>query len=192
MQRLFIGISLPDLLRERLAALRGGLKEARWVGPETYHVTLRFLGEIDEDVAADVDSALITIDAPAVPITLRGLGRFGSSDKLRTLYAGVTPSPELLLLHGRIEAACRRAGLAPETRHYHPHITLARFRRVTDPRAEEMIAANADWTGGMFVADHFTLFRSHLSQSGAWYQELASYPLGGQSSLDGGPLPKAY
>lgn len=186
MLRLFVGINLPQDIRDHLAGLRGGLPGARWVGPETYHVTLRFIGPVDEDVATDLAHALGAIQAPAVPVSLHGLGRFGGNDGARALWAGVTPTPELLLLHNRVESACRSCDLAPELRHYHPHVTLARFRRPATGRTDEMVAANADWTGGTFVAGHFTLFRSHLLQQGAWYEAVKDYP------LDGGTLPDAY
>lgn len=85
MIRLFVGLALPDAVRDRLATLQNGVPGARWVPPETFHVTLRFVGEIDEDVAADLDAELATLSAPAVPVRLRGLSRFGDKRGARAL-----------------------------------------------------------------------------------------------------------
>lgn len=179
MIRLFVGLALPDAVRDRLATLQNGVPGARWVPPETFHVTLRFVGEIDEDVAADLDAELATLSAPAVPVRLRGLGRFGDKRGARALWVGVEPVPELLHLHGKVESACVRAGLDAASRRYVPHVTLARFGKPGGPRVDEVVAANGDWDGGAFVAGHVVLYRSLLGHDGATYEALAEYPLDG-------------
>lgn len=180
MIRLFVGLGLPDAAASRIATLQNGVPGAKWVPRENLHVTLRFIGEVDEDIAADLDTALAEIQAPAPVVSLRGLGRFGDKRKVRLLWVGVDPVPALLLLRDKVEAAGLRAGLEPEGRRFKPHVTIARFAsaRPGGSRADEVVAANGDWDGGTFSPPAFTLYRSHLGHEGAHYEALRDYPLG--------------
>ena len=126
--RLFLALSLPEPLRERLAALCTGLPGARWVAPENLHLTLRFIGEVDGSQARDLDAALAQVRAARLAVTLAGVDRFGSGRKLRALWVGVEPNPELDRLYRKLDHAVRDAGLAPEGRKFKPHVTLARFK----------------------------------------------------------------
>lgn len=127
MIRLFTALGLPGELRARLTALQGGIDAARWVAPHNLHITLRFIGEVAEDRAHDVVAALNEIHTGAVPVTVSGAGRFGSSDRTRALWAGVERSDALVALHEKIDRALIGVGLPPEGRKYTPRITLARF-----------------------------------------------------------------
>ena len=127
MLRLFVGIEFPPELKLRLSLLCTGVAGARWVDAGNFHLTLRFIGEIAEDVAADVDEALARIKAPRFTLQLAGTGVFGGN-RPRALWVGAERSPELVRLHDRIEQALIRAGLEPEGRKYAPHVTLARLR----------------------------------------------------------------
>ncbi len=113
MLRLFVGIGLPPEHRLALSVICLGLHGARWVDPGNYHVTVRFIGEVDEGTASDVDAALTGVRSPAFPLSVEAVDVFGS-DKPRTLYAGVGKSPPLALLHERVEHALMRAGLEPK------------------------------------------------------------------------------
>lgn len=184
MIRLFIGLPLPQALRDTLRTAQGGLHGARWVDPEDFHITLRFVGEIDENIAADLDEALRTLHLAPLGITLHGLGRFGSHGSgggsrkgVRVLWAGVTPTPELSHLQSKIETTCRRVGLEPETGKFQPHVTLATFHPPGGPHVDTLVAANAIWPIGQYTADHFCLFRSHLGRTSPHYEVLAEYPL---------------
>lgn len=181
MLRLFVGIALPADLRDRLARLQHGVPGAKWVAPENLHLTLRFIGEVDEDVAEDIDRQLATVRCPAFPCEVGGMGRFGGNGGARVLWVGVTPDPGLVHLRDRVEKACVRAGLEPEGRKYKPHVTLARFKGKAPPRADEVVAANTGWRGGTFTPDHFTLYRSILGHEGPAYSVLAEYPLAAAS-----------
>ena len=128
MRRLFVAIALPDGVRERLAAVQGGLDGARWVDPENLHLTLRFVGEVDEGVAEDLASALAGLRALAFPLELVGIGHFEKRGRPSALWVGVAPNPALDRLYHRVEATARRAGLPLEGRKFMPHITLARCR----------------------------------------------------------------
>ncbi len=175
--RLFVGIDIPDAIRETLHAFQNGLRGARWVAVENLHLTLRFIGEVARQEAEEIDRALSTIDASPIDITLKDAGAFGSGNRARVLWAGVVRSLELTELKSRIDGVLTQIGIPPDDRKFAPHITLARFRnepaRAVDQRAAEM----APLISGQFIARHFVLFESMLGSSGAHYERAAIYPM---------------
>ncbi|MDA0787039.1 MAG: RNA 2',3'-cyclic phosphodiesterase [Proteobacteria bacterium] len=178
MIRLFVGIGLPDGLGERLAGLRGQIPGARWEPPENHHITLRFIGEVNEDTAIDIDSALARVDAPAFEIAMQGVGHFESRGQVRSLWAGVARDPALDHLHARVETACQRAGLAAEGRKFHPHVTLARCRDTRAARIAGFLIDHGGFRAAAFPVGSFALYSSTLGHGGAVYNREADYPLG--------------
>ena len=126
MPRLFSAIEIPRPLAERLTLLRAGLTGARWIDPENYHLTLRFIGDVDGSTAREFAEALGGIEAPPFELRLNGLGSFGGH-KPRAIFAGIAPSDGLDALRRANERAAREAGLPPEGRNFKPHVTLARL-----------------------------------------------------------------
>ena len=179
MMRLFVALPLPERVRDRLAGLAGGVPGARWEPPENYHITLRFIGEVDEGMAQDIDEEQDYTAEPNFPVTLEGIGTFGRGDKSRALWAGVAASDPLRHLRDKIESAVVRAGLAPEERKFQPHVTLARLKEAASERVGRFVAERALFREGPFMADRFVLYESTLGKSGSVYTELQSYPLGG-------------
>ncbi len=179
MIRLFAALALPDAVRERLALVRAPLPGARWVPPENMHVTLRFIGEVEPPTAAEIDDVLSRIAAPPFDIRLAGLGTFGSRGRVRTLWAGVEISEPLARLQAKIEAACVRAGLPPERRKFHAHVTLARCKDVREAPASEFIATHNGFNMPALPIDTFVLYSSRTGRSGAVYSPEAVYPLEG-------------
>ncbi len=178
MIRLFVGLALSETLCMRLAGLGGGVPGARWVRPENFHLSLRFIGDIEEGVAEDVDSAIGAVAAPAFSLEPRGVGVFGKTSKARALWAGIAPNPALLHLQAKVEAAIARAGLAVETRRFSPHITVARLKRAPTGRVEQFVADHADFHAEPFPVEQFYLYSSFLSSAGAIYRREAAYDLG--------------
>lgn len=179
MIRLFAALALPEAVRQRLALVRAPLPGARWVPPENMHVTLRFIGEVEPPVATDIDALLSRIIAPAFDIRLAELGTFSSRGRARALWAGVEKSEPLDHLQAKIEAVCVNAGLPPESRKFHPHITLARCRNVPEAPAAEFVATYGGFGLPPVQAAAFTLLSSHMGRSGAVYTSEAVYPLVG-------------
>ncbi|WP_372422009.1 RNA 2',3'-cyclic phosphodiesterase [Salinarimonas chemoclinalis] len=177
MPRLFVGLEIPEDVVATLAACRGGLPGARWVEPENYHVTLRFIGDVDEDVAEDV-YALLAERRPRAPveIVLDGLGCFGG-DKPHAVFATVHASEALVALHDEAERLVRRAGLAPERRRFTPHVTLARLRRVPPRDVAAWIAARAPFERLAFSAERIAVFSAREQTGGGPYVVEAAYPL---------------
>ncbi|HUT49608.1 MAG TPA: RNA 2',3'-cyclic phosphodiesterase [Alphaproteobacteria bacterium] len=177
MLRLFVAIELPESLRERLALLCGGVPGARWLSPETMHLTLRFIGDVQEAALGDIDAALAGIHVPGFEIMLDGIGVFGNGARPRAIWAGVARNPPLEHLHGKIESALVRTGLPPEGRKFTPHVTLGRAKAANPGRVGDFVAAHNPFQAGPFKALGFTLFSSFLSHSGAIHTPEAVYRL---------------
>src|SRR5215468_1617102 len=122
--RLFVGLALPEDVRWQLSLLCSGLPNVRWAPADNFHVTLRFIGEVDGGVMQDIDASLVGIRAPGFEMSLAGVGFFGNGSNIRVVWAGVDKSPPLQHLRDKVESAVVRAGLPPERQKFNPHITL--------------------------------------------------------------------
>lgn len=178
MLRLFVGLSIPDDIAQRLEMLANGMPGARWVEPENMHITLRFIGEVSQADAEDIDNELRRTVANPVTYNITSMDTFGQGRKAHALYAGVTFSPEMELLQTRVEAAVVRAGQPRETRKFKPHVTLARLKSVPEVGLLSFIQANNLFRAGPILADQFVLYESRMGNGGSVYLPLAEYPLG--------------
>jgi RNA 2',3'-cyclic 3'-phosphodiesterase len=176
MLRLFVGIGFPPELKLRLSLLCSGIPKARWVDPGNLHLTLRFIGEIAEDIAADVDEALARLRARRFALQIAGTGVFGG-DRPRNLWVGVERSPELVALRDKIEHALTRTGLPPEPRKFAPHVTLARLHNPPLDKLAEFLAAHAGFRAEPLPVDVFSLIASYPTKAGSVYEDQADYPL---------------
>lgn len=179
MIRLFVAIPLPELVRTQLTMLQSGLQGARWIKPDNIHLTLRFIGEVRNDLASEVDRALSDIAAPAFELELGGIGSFARGKQPHALWAGVAKSEPLLRLQAKIESALVRTGLEAEERKFSSHITIARLKEMRPNRVEAWVADHGAFKTASFPVDRFALFSSFLKPEGALYIEEASYPLEG-------------
>ena len=183
MLRLFVGIEFSPELKLRLSLLETALTGARWIDPGNLHLTLRFIGEVTEDRAADVDEAMAELTARRFPLQLAGTGVFGGN-KPHTLWVGAERGPDLVALHDKIERALIRIGLAPEPRRFAPHVTLARLRHPDPEKLAEWLSYNALATSAEFPVEAFHLYSSRSSSNkgasdGSIYAIEEDYPLGG-------------
>ncbi len=177
MLRLFVGIGFPPELKLRLSLLCAGVVGAKWVDPGNFHLTLRFIGEIGEDIAADIDDALSRVRARRFALQLAGTGVFGSGGGPRSLWAGVERSPQLVALRDKIEQALIRAGLPPEPRKFAPHVTLARLRNPALDGLRDFLAAQAGFRADPLPVEMFSLIASFQTKAGSVYEDQADYPL---------------
>jgi RNA 2',3'-cyclic 3'-phosphodiesterase len=176
MLRLFVGIGFPPELKLRLSLLCSGLPGAKWVDPGNFHLTLRFIGEIGEDAAVDIDDALSQLRARRFTLQIAGTGAFGGA-KPRNLWAGVERSPELAGLRDKVEQALIRVGLSPEPRRFSPHVTLARLRDPPLDKLRDFLVAHARFRADPFRVEGFSLIASFQTKSGSVYEDQADYPL---------------
>jgi RNA 2',3'-cyclic 3'-phosphodiesterase len=176
MPRIFTALEVPRSVALGLSLLKGGLPGARWIDAENYHITLRFIGDIDDRRADDLADALDRVEVAPFAVKVRGLGVFGS--KLpHSLVAHVEPDPRMLDLHAAIERLCQRLSLPGDPRRFQPHITLARLKNT---RAEDA-ALYLTQRGLVAVPDYqaarFVLMSSRDSVGGGPYAIEAAYPL---------------
>jgi 2'-5' RNA ligase len=177
MPRLFAAVEIPQETAVELEFLRGGVDGARWIDRENYHITVRFIGDVDGHTADAVCTAFDNVDADAFTLELTGVGAFGG-DKPRTIWAGVAANPGLSHLHSSVEGACRRAGLAPESRKFSPHVTLARLRNGGGAQSvQRFITRNNLYRSRPFPVDRFVLMSSRPSRGGGPYVVEEEFPL---------------
>ena len=177
MIRLFAAVEIPTEIGEELQAAQRGLEGARWRPLEALHVTLRFFGEVQESVAADLDTELARITCPPFDLSLEGAGSFGEGHKARAVWAGVAESEPLRQLAARCEASARRVGLAPENRRYKPHVTLAYLKRADAQKTFDWVGRHNLMRSPPFRVTWFGLWSSWLSPQGSRYELEREYPL---------------
>jgi len=179
--RLFAALAIPDSVAAQLLALQDDMPGARWRSRENLHVTLRFYGEVQEPVAAEIDETLQAIARRTDDFELRikGVGAFGGADPT-ALIAKVAASPQLEKLAADCERAARRLGLKPETRNFTPHVTLAYltgYAALADVHSFER--QHALLAPAPFRAGRFGLYSSWLRKNAPGIYRLeADYPLG--------------
>jgi 2'-5' RNA ligase len=178
MPRLFTGLEIPPDVSRDLASYRGGLPGARWVDPENYHITLRFIGDIDHATARDIFSMLADGRRRGpVTVTFDSLASFGG-ERPRAVFARAVPTNDLQDLQQEQELLVRRVGLPPEKRKFHPHVTLARLRDASPIDVAGYIATRGQFPKLAFTAERFVLFSARDSVGGGPYVVEAAYPLG--------------
>ena len=177
MPRLFTGLEIPSDLAHELATLRGGLSGARWIDEENYHITLRFIGDIDHATARDIFYELGQIRRKSFEVAIEGLSTFGG-DKPRAIVARARPAAPLVELQAEQERMIRRTGIPPEPRKFTPHVTLARLRQASTAAVADYLAARGFISSLRFEAKRFVLFSSRDSVGGGPYVVEAAYPLG--------------
>lgn len=183
MPRLFTAIEVPKSIGMMLSALRGGIHGARWIDPENYHLTLRFIGDVDERTANEVADMLDMVERPAFNVTLTGLDQFGGR-KPRAIFAAVQPSPSLVELQAEHERMMQRIGLPAEGRRFTPHVTLARLRDASVIEVADYLSTRGGFRPVTIPVSRFVLYSSRASQGGGPYIVEADYPLRGRAGLE--------
>ena len=176
MPRLFVGLELPDDVAMQLQMLKGGIHGARWIDPSDYHVTLRFIGDIDDARALEVEQRLGEVRAETFELRLSGVDWFGGR-KPHSVFARVEPEPRLLRLREAVERACQKAGMEPDGRRFVPHVTLARCRGADMHEVRRFVSAHGLFSAGPFPVDRFTLFSARPSRGGGPYVTERTWPL---------------
>jgi RNA 2',3'-cyclic 3'-phosphodiesterase len=191
--RIFIGIDLAPEVRARIArfveGVQGFAPDARWVPPESLHITLKFIGEQTPEQVEAITERLRRIEGSAFEIRAGGYGFFPTAKAPRVFWIGIHAGPELAALAGSIDAGVAELGIPREDRPYSPHLTLARaggrsgspkWRKGDGPNAifavlEKRLAAMAEPDFGKMSAHEFILYQSQLSPGGSKYTKLRSF-----------------
>ena len=176
MPRLFTGLEVPREIGMALSLFRGGLPGARWIDPENYHITLRFIGDIDDRLAHDIASLLDGMRRRSFEVRFGALQAFGGK-KPRAIVATVEPVPALIELQAEHERLMQRLGLGPDGRKFTPHVTLARLRDSKSYDVAEYLSSRGPVFGSSFRVSRFVLFSAKASVGGGPYVVEADYPL---------------
>ena len=177
MRRLFAAVEVPPEIGEGLVRRQQGLPGARWRPSDTLHITLRFFGSTAESAARDLDAELAVISAAPFELDLQGVGSFGEGQDVHAVWAGVGESEPLRRLAARCETAARRAGIKPELRNYHPHVTLAYLKRPDPTRVGAWLQGHNLLKSPPFRVTWFGLYSSWPTSEGSRYELEQEYPL---------------
>jgi RNA 2',3'-cyclic 3'-phosphodiesterase len=193
--RLFIALDIDDAIRERIARFMDGISpfapDARWVTPESLHVTLKFIGEEPDDSVDRIRRALESVAADTTEIDFRGFGFFPTAKSARVFWIGMDAGPQLAALAAAIDNATATLGSPKEDRTFSPHLTLARSRGGSGaPRSlstdkpnrafellQEKLASRPAPEFGTMTPREFFLYQSQLSPKGSKYTKLAAFEL---------------
>lgn len=178
MPRLFVAIDLPDDLVDAFSTLEDASLDARWTPPEQFHLTLRFIGAVDEDKAQVIAEKLSQIDSPPFEVSGEGLDVFPSRRRPRVLVARIHATPPLTSLQSRIDEKLLELGIEQDRKPFNPHVTFARPK--ASPREVRVyMKKHLDFQFAPFVVERFHLYKSDLGPSGAVHTVLRSYELAG-------------
>ena len=183
MPRLFTALEVPRSTTVAMSLLKGGLPGARWIEPENYHITLRFIGDVDDRVADDLCDDFAQIDRSAVQIQFEGLGLFGSKVP-RSLYARIKPNSALTALQSDIDRRILRHNVPADMRKFTPHVTLARLKACKMPDVTHYLSERGGFFTPDFVATRFVVLSSRDSIGGGPYAMEADYPLSQSQNAD--------
>jgi 2'-5' RNA ligase len=168
-KRLFIGLELPQSCREVLAALDPRIKGLRWIPADQMHLTMSFIGAVDPEAEARLHEALAGVRVPPFFLPIRGVGIFGGEHP-SVVWAGVGKGhPHLFALHHHVQDAVLRAGLEPDLKPFHPHITIGRAKEVPRAALRPFLRQHEDSEFGLWKVTGFALFSSRLSPRGSTY-----------------------
>ena len=169
-KRLFVAIDLPQSVQQCLVRLDPHLPGVRWLLAEQMHITLGFLGNVDASREEKLRELLSAIEWNAFFLPIAGLGTFPGKGRPNIIWIGVGAGhPHLFQLHKRVQDAALAAGLEPDLRPWHPHITLARCRDVSAETVRPFLKGNNDFDAGMIRVDSFVLNSSRLTSAGSIY-----------------------
>ena len=176
MPRLFTGLEIPADVAQALSMLRGGLPGARWIDPEHYHLTLRFIGDIDDVLAHEIAFMLGNVRRLSFELRLDGLTSFGGR-RPRAVVATAASTQQLYELQAEHERLMQRVGLEPEGRKYTPHVTLARLRDASAQDVADYLTTRHPFRPPPFRVSRFVLYSSRASTGGGPYVVEDSYAL---------------
>jgi RNA 2',3'-cyclic 3'-phosphodiesterase len=166
-KRLFVAIDLPESTRRVLADLDPKIRGVRWSEAAQMHLTLGFFGDVPEDIDLVLREKLSAIEFGAFFLPIVGIGTFPQKVWPKIIWIGVGKAhPHLFQVHKRVQEAALAAGIEPELRPWHPHITIARCRDVAPQSIRKFLQANVDLDAGMMRVDAFYLYSSKLTPAG--------------------------
>jgi len=167
--RLFVGLKIPDDVCKKLSSLCSGLANVRWVKKENFHVTLQFIGEVQENWLEDLVQSLSEVKFSQFDLTLSGVNFFGSARIVKSIWVGIKEKEDLLRLYSKISMSIEKVGIDFKRRKFTPHVSIARFVRQPGRKFQNYIEENSLFNSRTFSIKSFTLFESVLKPNGPIY-----------------------
>ena len=177
MKRIFIGLEFPSAICDELKNLKGGVIGANWVAYENYHLTLRFLGECDNNLLDDVYLALSQIRTCSFTLQLQGINHFKKKGIIRSLWVGTVKNWGLIALKTEIDAILQKMNFNNDRRAFYPHVTLAKLSRSRLSEVTFFEQMNNLYCSKKISINYITVFESHSLKGGSIYQPLIKIPL---------------
>lgn len=175
--RLFIALPIPDTVKQQLAELYQPIEGVRWQKQSQIHLTLKFLGDTQEEHASELQRKLDKIEHPAFHMDLEGLGYFPKGKQPKVLWAGITPNDLLVDLRNTIENVSTSLGFEAESRPFKPHITLARVKGESKREIMSFINQHKRFRIPEIPVSEFVLYESSLHPDGAVHSRVNAYQL---------------
>jgi RNA 2',3'-cyclic 3'-phosphodiesterase len=166
-KRLFVGLELPASCKTSLLSLDPHLAGLRWLADEQFHLTLSFLGDVEAAAEDRLREALRDVRVPPFFLPLRGVGVFSARGRPSVVWAGVGKGhPHLFALHRHIQDAILHAGLEPDLKPFHPHVTIGRAKGISQQALQPFIRSHAETEFGLVKVTGFALYSSVLTAAG--------------------------
>ena len=166
-KRLFVAIDLPDSTRQLIARLDPHIRGVRWTDLTQMHLTLGFFDDVPDDAYSALREKLSAIQFGAFFLPIAGVGAFSAKGAPKIIWIGVGKAhPHLFQIHKRVQESALAAGLKPDLRPWHPHITIARCRDVSAQSLRKFLQANGELDAGMIRVEAFHLYSSKLTPAG--------------------------
>lgn len=179
--RLFIAVDMPEQVTRELAKLQDPNLAVNWSSPDTMHLTLRFVGDVQETSGQEqLIQELTAIDMPPMSLTVNGLGYFPPNRQPKVIWAGIMDHPDLMRLQEQVEQACRSAGLEPDNREYIPHVTLGRVNGLSKKEVHSFFNRSKKVRIEDIPVREFILYESRLHPDGAEHLPYRRFGLTGQ------------
>ena len=181
--RLFVAIRIPETIREELVTLQKKIgndyAKIKWVEQDNMHMTLKFLGDVDEDKTALVRQSLNSVEYESFGAEFSGTGGFPGESYIRVIWAGLEPADRISGLHETIEESLYSLGF-PRDKKFSPHVTLGRVRFVMDKKAlSDAVLSTGSFRSAEFPVNEFFLIKSTLTPEGPVYENLSGFSLEG-------------
>lgn len=171
MKRLFVAIDLPEQTKQLVAGLRPKLRGIRLTEPDQMHLTISFFGNVTPEAEDELRNRLSAIEWKAFFLPISSVGVFPSKGRPNVIWIGVGAGhPHLFQLHKRVQEAALGAGIEPDLRSFHPHVTIARCRDVSAESLKPFLRQHDDFDAGMIHVEEFVLYSSKLTPAGSLHK----------------------
>ena len=178
MPRLFVAIDLPESVKNQVLGLtQFGMRGVKWVSLEQFHLSLRFIGEVDQHLFDSIAICLSKVRGSEFMLTLKGIGTFPANKHPRVIWTGAEKNGLLVQIRNKIEHQLNQIGILSEGRKFHPHVTLGRVKENKIKGMGDYITQYALFHSDTVLIDNFVLFSSKLTPKGAIYTKEMTYPL---------------